>query len=252
MPSHIFTRLGLWQDDIQSNLKSVEVSRQHLKGVADVQDMEKSFSGYLNYARAHFPAMYALETHDWKNAEALAPPAGAEPYNQAITYWARAIAAGHLRDAAAARDAIAHYEAMVEATRKGKEAHIAKYMDTGRDEARAWLAFAEGKNEEALRLLRPAADRQDAEGKGEVELPAREMLADMLLEMGRPEQALAEYEKSLKTDPNRFNGLYGAAQAAESAHDSEKAKLYYAQLLKNCESGERPELTRAKTLLAKQ
>ena len=98
----------------------------------------------------------------------------------------------------------------------------------------------------------PVADRQDAEGKGEVELPAREMLADMLLEMGRPQQALVEYEKSLKTDPNRFNGLYGAAQAAESAHDSEKAKLYYAQLLKNCESGERPELTRAKTLLAKQ
>src|SRR5437016_10862979 len=157
-----------------------------VKGVADVQDIEKSFSGYLNYARAHFPAMYALETHAWKDAEVLNPPAGAEPYNQAITYWARAIAAGHLRDAAAARDAIAHYEAMVEATRKGKEAHIAKYMDTGRDEARAWLAFAEGKNEEALRLLRPAADRQDAEGKGEVELPAREMLADMLLEMGRP------------------------------------------------------------------
>jgi len=284
MPSHIFARLGLWPDDIQSNLKSVEVSRQHsgmrlgadkvhsmdfleyaylqtgqnskamemMKGVADVQDMEKSFSGYLNYARAHFPAMYALETHDWKNAEALAPPAGAEPYNQAITYWARAIGAGHLRDAAAARDAIARYEALIEATRKGKEAHIAKYMDTGRDEARAWLAFAEGENEEALRLLRPVADRQDAEGKGEVELPAREMLADMLLEMGRPQQALAEYEKSLKTDPNRFNGLYGAAQAAESAHDSEKAKLYYAQLLKNCESGERPELTRAKTLLAKQ
>jgi tetratricopeptide (TPR) repeat protein len=284
MPSHIFARLGLWQDDIQSNLKSVEVSRQHsgmrlgadklhsmdfleyaylqtgqnskamemVKGVVDVQDIEKSFGGYLNYARAHFPAMYALETHSWKNAEVLNPPAGAEPYNQAITYWARAIGAGHLQDAAAVQDAIAQYEAMVEATRKGKEAHIAKYMDTGRDEARAWLAFADGKNEEALRLLRPVADRQDAEGKGEVELPAREMLADMLLEMGRPEQALAEYEKSLKTDPNRFNGLNGAAQAAESANDSEKAKLYYSQLVKNCENAERPELSRAKTLLAKQ
>jgi tetratricopeptide (TPR) repeat protein len=284
MPSHIFARLGLWQDDIQSNLKSVEVSRQHsgmrlgadklhsmdfleyaylqtgqnskamemVKGVADVQEIQKSFSGYFNYTRAHFPAMYALETHSWKDAEVLNPPAGAEPYNQAITYWARAIAAGHLQDAAAARDAIAQYEAMVEAARKGKEAHIAKYMDTGRDEARAWLAFADGKNEEALRLLRPVADRQDAEGKDEVELPAREMLADMLLEMGRPEQALAEYEKSLKTDPNRFNGLNGAAQAAESANDSEKAKLYYAQLVKNSENGERPELSRAKTLLAKQ
>src|SRR5437879_13125037 len=158
MPSHIFTRLGLCTDDCQSKLKSLEVSRQHsgmrlgadkvhsmdfleyaylqtgenskamemMKGVADVQDMEKSFSGYLNYARAHFPAMYALETHDWKNAEALAPPAGAEPYNQAITYWARAIGAGHLRDAAAARGAIARYEALTDATRKGKEAQIGR------------------------------------------------------------------------------------------------------------------------------
>src|SRR5438445_11393849 len=95
------------------NSKAMEM----MQGVADVQDMEKSFSGYLNYARAHFPAMYALETHDWKNAEALAPPAGAEPYNQAITYWARAIGAGHQRDAAAAGDALARDEAMLEATR---------------------------------------------------------------------------------------------------------------------------------------
>jgi tetratricopeptide (TPR) repeat protein len=286
MPSHIFARLGLWQDDIQSNLKSVEVARQHsgmrlgadkvhcmdfleyaylqigenskamemVKGVTQIDgaDVDKSLGGYLNYARAHFPALYALETHSWKDAEALTPPTDAESHNQAVTYWARAIGAGHLRDAMAARVAVAQYQALTEATRKGKEAYIAKYMDTGHDEARAWLAFAEDKNDEALQLLRSVADRQDAEGKGEVELPAREMLADMLLEMGRPEQALTEYEKSLKTDPNRFNGLYGAAQAAENAHDSEKAKLYYAQLLKNCETGERPELARAKTLVAKQ
>jgi tetratricopeptide (TPR) repeat protein len=286
MPSHIFARLGLWQDDIQSNLKSVQVSRQHsgmrlgadkvhsmdfleyaslqtgenskamemVKAVAQVGpgEVDKSLGGYLKYARAHFPAMYALETHAWKDAVALSPPTGAEPHNQAITFWARAVGAGHLRDAATARAATAQHEAMVEATRKGKEAYIAKYMDTGRDEARAWLAFAEGKNDEALRLRRPVADRQDAEGKGEVELPAREMLADMLLEMGRPEQALAEYEKSLKTDPSRFNGWNGAAQAAEATHDSEKARLYYAQLLKNCENGERPELARVKTLIAMQ
>src|SRR5207245_11408703 len=108
------------------------------------------------------------------------------------TYWARAIAAGRLRDAAAARAAVTQYEAMIEATRKGKEAYVAKYMDTGSDEARAWLAFAEGKNEEALRLLRPVADRQDAGGKGEVELPAREMLADMLLEMRSEERRVGK------------------------------------------------------------
>jgi len=103
-----------------------------------------------------------------------------------------------------------------------------------------------------LKLLRAVADRQDAVGKGEVELPAREMVADMLLEMNRPEEALGEYEKALQTDPNRFNGLYGAARAAEIANKPEKASTYYAQLLKNCEGGksDRPELERARKLVA--
>jgi tetratricopeptide (TPR) repeat protein len=107
-------------------------------------------------------------------------------------------------------------------------------METDHDEAEAWLAFAQGKNEAALKLLRDVADDQDETGKGEVELPAREMLADMLLEMNRPEEALAEYEKSLKIDPNRFNGLAGAARAAELAHQPEKASAFYARLLENC------------------
>jgi tetratricopeptide (TPR) repeat protein len=286
MPSHIFARLGLWQDDIQSNLRSVEVARQHpamrlgadkmhamdfleyaylqigenskalemVKAQATIQpeEVDQSLAGYLNYAKAHFPALYALETRDWKAAEALDPPVGAEPNNQALTYWARAVGAGHLRDAAAARAALAQYEEMVRATRKGTHAYVAKYMNTNGDEARAWLAFAEGKDGEAVALLRPVADRQDAEGKGEVELPAREMLADMLLEGGGPASALAEYQKSLNTDPNRFNGLYGAGRAADLAHDSTKAKLYYEQLLKNCQNGERPELARAKALLARE
>ncbi|HET7871341.1 MAG TPA: hypothetical protein VFL42_02445, partial [Terriglobales bacterium] len=86
----------------------------------------------------------------------------------------------------------------------------------------------------------------------EVEIPAREMLADMLLEMNRPKDALSEYELSLSIDPNRFNGLSGAAQAAEKLQLKQKAAGYYAQLLKNCEgvNSDRPELARAKTLLA--
>jgi len=123
-----------------------------------------------------------------------------------------------------------------------------------RDEVQAWLAFAENKNEDALRRMREVADHQDAVGKGEVEIPAREMLADMLLEMNRPGDALVEYEIALKTDPNRFNGLYGAARSAELVHQTEKANSYYAQLLKNCDNGthsERPELARAKNLLAR-
>jgi hypothetical protein len=96
------------------------------------------------------------------------------------------------------------------------------------------------------------ADEQDKVGKGEAELPAREMLADMLLDSGHAEDALTQYEISLKTDPNRFNGLAGAARAAEQLQQREKAAGYYAQLLKNCSGSQsdRPELQQAKLLAA--
>jgi tetratricopeptide (TPR) repeat protein len=184
----------------------------------------------------------------WKDAGDLKPDPKAQPFNQAITFWANAVAAGHLRDAVAARQAVRQFAGMVEATKRGPKAFFAHYMETKHDEAAAWLAFTENKNDEALKLLRAVAEKQDVEGKGEVELPAREMLADMLLEMGRPADALMEYEKSLKTDPNRFNGLAGAAKAAEMAHQPEKASIYSAQLLKNCDGqqSDRPELTHAR------
>jgi len=101
--------------------------------------------------------------------------------------------------------------------------------------------------------LRGVADKQDVECKGEVALPAREMLADMLLEMGRPEDALVEYEKSMSVDPNRFNGLYGAARAAELSNQRDKATSYFSRLLANCGGGThsaRPELGDAKFFLA--
>ncbi len=109
-------------------------------------------------------------------------------------------------------------------------------------------------NDEAVQLMRGVSDHQDQAGKAEVDIPAREMLADMLLQMKQPENALAEYEKSMKIDPNRFNGLAGAAQAAEVTHQSAKANTYYSQLLKNCDGGkhsDRPELRNAKTEVAK-
>lgn len=290
MPSHIFARLGLWQEDIRSNLASLAATRDasamHMGaehrvhamdfleyaylqigdnnkaktmvdelGTVREADIDPSLGDYYSYACAHFPALYALETRQWKDAMALQPPSVAEPYNQAITYWARAIGAGHLRDTAAARNAIEQYDLMIEATRRTEKAYIADLMDFHRDEARAWLAFAEKKNQEALSLLHFLADKQDAVGTGEGEIPAREMLADMLLEMKRPQEALTEYEKSLKTDRNRFNGLYGAARAAELAHKPEEAAAYYAQLLKNCDNGalsDRPELAWAKTQLARR
>jgi len=116
------------------------------------------------------------------------------------------------------------------------------------------LTHAEGNNDEAIKALRTVAEKEEAEGDEPLAIPAREMLADLLLDMNRPEQALAEYEADLKFNPNRFNGLHGAARAAGLAGKSEKANSYYAQLVKVCDgsNSDRPELSRAKALLAQK
>ena len=278
MPGHIFARLGMWPEDIKSNQLSVvaaeksgsmghalhamdflnyaylqvgEDAKAHELGakLASMNDMKgHDMHGYLQYARAEFPATYAIEMRHWKEAATLSVDKDAEPQNQALTYGARAVGHGFLHDAAGARQDLAEYDKLVEQVKKSEYAYEAELMGMGRDQIRAWIAFADGKNDEAAQLMRSVADKQDAQGKGEVEIPAREMLADMLLESNHPEQALGEYEQSMKIDPNRFNGLYGAARAAELAKQSDKAEHYYAQLVKNCASSKssRPELARAK------
>jgi|HubBroStandDraft_1064217.scaffolds.fasta_scaffold09987_3 hypothetical protein len=292
MPSHIFARLGLWQEDIQANLKSVALTQQsgamymhghelhamHFLLYAYLQTGQDEAAKqvlaqakqilatpptngddtgmleYYGYAAAHFPALYALEMRHWTDAAALQPAANAAPQFQMVTYLARTIASAHLGDVEATRRNAQKFDEAREATRKSKYAYLLDGPNTAQGEVRAWLAFAEKKNDEALRQIREVADTQDKVGKAEVDLPAREMLADMLLDLNQPEQALLEYEKSMKTDPNRFNGLAGAARAAELAHQPVKANSYYAQLLKNCDDGkhsDRPELRSAKIMLAK-
>jgi len=287
MPSHIFARLGLWQEDIQSNLASIAATQhndtgmhmgaehqvhamdfllyaylqvgeddkadallQRLNGVR-AEDMDAGLADYLEERQVEMPALYYLELRQWKKALTV-QPVGPRPYVQSTAYWAYAVAAGHLHDAAAARQALDQYAAAVEVTRKSDKPYRAKYLERNQNEARAWLAFAEGKNEEAVTRMRSVAEEQDAKGKGEVELPAREMLADMLLETNHPQQALAEYERAMKTDPGRFNGLAGAARAAELASQPQKASEYSSQLLKNCSgsNSNRPELADAKKLMA--
>ena len=292
MPSHIFARLGLWQEDIQANLKSVALAQQsgamymhghelhamHFLLYAYLQTgqdeaaqhiVEQSkqilasapktgndtgMLEYYGFAAAHFPALYDLEMHNWKDAATLQPAANASPHLQRITYWARTIASARMGDVEATRRNAQKFDEAEEATRKSKYAYVLDGPNSSRGEVHAWLAFAEKNNDEALRQMGQVADTQDKVGKAEVDIPAREMLADMLLELNQPEKALAEYEQSMKIDPNRFNGLAGAAGAAELAHQPAKADSYYAQLLKNCDDGrhsDRPELRSAKMVLAK-
>jgi tetratricopeptide (TPR) repeat protein len=292
MPSHIFARLGLWQEDIDANLKSValahpagemymhghELHAMHFLTYAYLQTGQEEAARrvvddskqiiasapktgddngmleYYGFATAHFPALYALEMRHWSDAAALEPAASATAQLQTITYWARTIGAAQLGDVDATRSNAKKFDDAEEATRKTKDAYMLEGPNFPRGEVHAWLAFAERNNDEALRQMREVADLQDKVGKREVDIPAREMLADMLLTLNRPQEALAEYESALKIDPNRFNGLAGAARSAEMAHQAEKANTYYALLLKNCSDGrnsDRPELTRAKTLVSK-
>jgi tetratricopeptide (TPR) repeat protein len=207
----------------------------------------------LAFGRSQFAARYALERHQWAEAAGLEPVAMKDLEAPLITLYARAVGAARSGDAAEAAKAIGRFNAQVEQVRKGPHAYVVAHMDVPDDTMKAWLAFAQKRNDDALRLMRGAADRQDARGLNEVEAPAREMLADMLLEMNRPEEALTEYEATLKDAPGRFNTLYGAAHSAELASHPEKAGRYYAALLEGCggvAQSDRPELARAKALVA--
>lgn len=284
MPAHIFARLGLWQDDISSNLASIAAAQRSPSGTeARLHPMDfleyaylqtgqdekartteaeavavrnvgftRGLEPYYFYVQAHFPVLLALEIRDWKGAEALRPIAGATPRIRSITYWAQAVGAGHLGDVAAARVAIHNLDEALEADKKSHPDSPVPPVDATKDEAHAWLAFAEKDWAAAFELIKPVIQFQDEVGKGEVELPAREMYADMLLELNRPVEALEQYRLSLKSDPNRFNGLYGAGRAAEFAQQNAQATTYYKQLLDNCDQGvgsERPELQYAKNFV---
>ena len=293
MPSHIFARLGLWQEDINANLKSVALIQgqksgamymgghelhamhfllyaylqtgQDAKAKQILEQAQQIIAGapkdgddtgmleYYGYAQAHFPALYDLEMHHWADAMALQPAANTPAYLQTITYWAQTIGAARMGDVEAARRSAKKFDEAQDAVRKSKYAYMLEGKNLQREEVQAWLAFAEKTERRGHKLMRQVADEQDKVGKSEVEIPAREMLADMLLELNQPEAALVEYEKSMKIDPNRFNELAGAARAAEMTHQPKKADGYYAQLLKNCDDGknsDRPALGRAKMVLA--
>ncbi|HXO27443.1 MAG TPA: hypothetical protein VOA80_08885 [Thermoanaerobaculia bacterium] len=284
MPSHIFTRLGLWQESIDSNLASAEAARRwmaktHPGATAfdDLHAMDYLEYAYLQtgrdaaareivdrvtsvtsldvpqfaagYALAAVPARYALERRAWKDAAALAPgppsfPWDKYPYAEAIVHFARAVGAARSGDLETARAAVAKLAAIQRGLQGQKGFDWATQVEIQRRAAAGWLAHAGRHDDDAVTLLRSAADLEDTTDKHPVTpgsvLPAREQLADLLAELGRPGAALAEYEASLKTSPARFRTVWGAAQTADRSGDAAKAKTYYAKLLELCGSGDSP------------
>ena len=170
-----------------------------------------------------------------------------------VIYWARAIGSAHLYKPDDVRKDIAAIESIHQRLVKDKS-EFADAVEDDRKEAQAWLAFAENKYDDAVEAMRPIADKEDSTGEEPEGIPAREMIADILMEAKRPQQAMAEYQTDLRLNPNRFDGLYGAARAAEASGKQADASEYYALLLKVCDGSNstRPELSRAKELVAQK
>ncbi|MFY9555546.1 MAG: hypothetical protein WAV47_12610, partial [Blastocatellia bacterium] len=298
MPTHIFTRLGLWPESIKSNLASAEaaknlVARTHPgSGSFDQlhamdylayaylqQSQDEKAKQVLNelktisklddyviaaaYSFAAAPARYAVERRKWSDAARLPllPPEfpwNRFPHMEAINSFARALGSARSGDPASARKETERLEALRKMLIASKDPYWPTQVEIQRLTAEAWIARAESRNEDALRIMRSAAELEDSTDKHPVTpgsiLPARELLGDMLLELERPGEALREYQASLQTSPNRFGGLYGAARAAELAGDRTKARELYLKLIKLCEKAdtERPELAHARKFLAGQ
>jgi hypothetical protein len=291
MPSHIFARVGLWQDDINSNLASIAATRKTAamgmggeghqfhamdflvyaylqsgretdaaKVIDEIKTMPKMESMYghdfdpQTNALSAFPALYDLELRHWSDAAALPLIAGGTEQDHDITLWARTIGAARSGDLTEAHKDLREMETLRQKALTEKKTDFAEGMQQDYQEAEAWILHAEGEDDKAAGMLRTIADKNDKLGDEPGWIPAREMLADLLLEAKHPQQALVEYQIDLKLNPNRFNGLAGAAKAAEQAGKQSDANEYYALLLKTCEGGTstRPELSRARELLAKK
>jgi|RhiMetdeSRZDD1v2_1073273.scaffolds.fasta_scaffold06053_16 hypothetical protein len=295
MPSHIFTRLGYWQDSINSNRVSAEVAKAELKQtnleagsynalhamdyityaalqlakdkearavVDEVRGLNKIDSEQFAaaFAFAAIPARYALERRAWVEAADLQlhPQSlswGKFPQAESINAFARGLGAARSGNVVAAKKEVTRLESLAYALTTAKNTYWAEQAEIQKLAVNGWIARAEDRNDEAVALLRQAADREDATEKHPVTpgaiQPAREMLAELLLDLGQPAKALTEFELSQRTDPNRLHGLAGAARAAEASGDRAKARTYYTKLLELTKTADspRPEIAKAKAFV---
>jgi tetratricopeptide (TPR) repeat protein len=298
MPSHIFTRLGMWDESIASNRASTEASRAYAamrhrdateaeelhaldymaysylqeaqdneaKKIVDLAARVRKTNPDLEfsaaYALAAIPTRYAFERNDWAAAAALTVPDlphwSSFPFMEALIEYGHALGRAHTGDLDGARKAIARMRELREATKDPKFDYFKNHLDLQIQAASAWIAASEGQKNEAITMLRRAADSEDVLGKHPVSpgafVPIREQLGTLLLEMGQPTEAQREFEAALKIYPGRFRGLYGAAQAAELAGDNEDAIRYYTKLAAQTSKagGSRNELNHVREFLSAQ
>src|SRR5437763_6031570 len=275
MPSHIFTRLGMWEESIAANRSSADASRAYaamrhrdateaeelhaldymaysylqegqdakakeiVDFVSTVRETNPEMQFSAAYALAAIPARYALERNAWSEAATLPVPElphwSSFPCFEGLIEYSHALGRAHTGDLEGARKAIDRMRQLRDSSTDPRLDYFKRQLDQQIQAASACVTYSEGKKDEAVNLLRRAADAEDMLGKHPVSpgalVPAREQLGDLLLKLDRPKEAEREFEAALKIYPGRFRGLYGAAQAAEQIGEKEKADHYYAKLI---------------------
>ena len=288
MPSHLFTRVGSWDESISSNLKSAELAaaaedtskngeaRDQRLHAMDYMEYAYLQSGRVNkakavldqmnslppipgltltgdYALAAIPARYMIELGDWEQASQLRPREGSVSWAEAITWAAIGIGSARSRNMERAVQAEAKLAVLRDAIAKRDNPYWSNQVEVERREVAAWIAEQNGKSADALQLARSAAELEESMDKAAVTpgavTPGREMLAELLLLEHHPKESLTEYEGVLKAAPNRFDALYGAARAAEAAGDASGATNYFQKLTAVAVGDERPELKTARQKL---
>jgi len=275
MPSHIFTRLGMWEESIAANRSSADASRAYaamrrrdateaeelhaldymaysylqegqdpkakeiVDFVATVRKTNPALEFSAAYALAAIPSRYALERNAWSEAATLTVPElphwSSFPSFEGLIEYSHALGRAHTGDIGGARKAIDRMQQLRNSSTDPRLDYFKRHLDLQIEAASAWVTYGEGKKDDAVDLLRRAADAEDILGKHPVSpgalVPAREQLGDLLLKLDRPKEAEREFEAALKIYPGRFRGLYGAAHAAEQSGEKEKADHYYARLI---------------------
>jgi tetratricopeptide (TPR) repeat protein len=288
MPSHIFTRVGYWQESIASNTAAARAAKSgkefhdqlhamdymvyaHLqlgqdRAAADIVAEMATVASAFNpeagaqvgpFALAASPARYMVERGDWKGAAQLQVRASKFAHTEAMTHFARALGASRSGELDAARADIAKLVELRDKLRMAKDAYWSEQVDIQVQAASAWLLYAEGRHDAALQAMQAAADAEDKTEKATVTpgplVPARELYGAMLLELGMAKEALTAFEATLQKEPRRLGATIGAAKAAEKASDAAKARTYYAAVVAVAENADptRPEIAYARAFMAK-
>jgi tetratricopeptide (TPR) repeat protein len=285
MPTHIFTRVGYWKESIALNSVSAQVAKAdkeagdqlhamdylvyaHLQLGQDIKAREvvEEMSAVTGvnpalfaavYALAASPARYTIERNDWRGAAELQVRPTPAAHVQAITHFARALGAARIGNPEAAKADIAKLAELRDKLREAKDAYWSEQVDIQWQVASAWVLYAEGKYEDALKAMSAAADAEDKTEKHPVTpgvpKPARELYGVMLLDRGMAREALVAFEATIKKEPNRFNAFVGAGKAAERLGDTTKAKDYYQKLTTLASNADtnRPDLVAAREYLAR-